>query len=86
LDNNPISCVCLHSSDYDFKNFPYERELTLWKFECNKGGGSNMVDSLKYFNSKNELDYEDNFDKSGGLSFDHLSDLEDETNTWNFEL
>jgi hypothetical protein len=45
-----------------------------------------MVESLKDFNSKNELDNEENFDKFGGLSFDHFSDLEDETNTWNFEL
>ena len=43
-----------------------------------------MIDSLKDFDSENELDDEDSIDKSSSLSFNHLSDLEDETNTWNF--
>jgi len=43
--DNPISSVCLHSLEYDIKNFPYERALTLWKYECNRRGGSNVVDS-----------------------------------------
>ena len=43
-----------------------------------------MIDSLKDFDSENELDDEDSIDKSSSLSFNHLSDLEDEKNTWNF--
>ena len=84
MDNNIVSCVRLYISNYDINNFPYERALALWTSECSRRGGSNMIDSLKDFDSENELDDEDSIDKSSILSFNHLSDLEDETNTWNF--
>ena len=45
-----------------------------------------MIDSLKDFDSENELDDEDSIDKSSSLYFNHLSDLEDQTNTWNFQF
>ena len=84
MDNNIVSYVHLYISNYDVNNFPYERALALWKSECSRKGGSNRIDSLKDFDSENELDDEDSIDKSSSLSFNHLSDLEDETNTWNF--
>ena len=84
LDNNLVSCARLYISNYDINKFPYERALALWTSICSRRGGSNMIDSLKDFDSENELDDEDSIDKSSILSFNHLSDLEYETNTWNF--
>ena len=84
LDNNPVPCVRLYISNYDINNFPSKRALALWTSECSRRGGSSMIDSLKDFDLENELDDEDSIDKSSSLSFNHLSDLEDETNTWNF--
>ena len=45
-----------------------------------------MIDSLKDFDSENELGDEDSIDKSSSLYFNHLSDLEEQTNTLNFQF
>jgi len=55
LDTNIDTCLRLCVTKYDEYNFPYERELAIWRSYCERMGESN----IKSFS--NELDMEHNF-------------------------
>ena len=51
---NLDTCLRLYVTKYEVDNFPYERALTLWRSDSERGGENNIT------NFSNELDVEHN--------------------------
>ena len=54
LDKNVDTCLRLYVTKYEVDNFPYERELALWRSNRERRVENNIT------NSSNELDVEHN--------------------------
>ena len=52
MDKNLDTCLRLYVTKYEVDNFPYERELSLWRSDRERRGENNIT------NISNELDME----------------------------
>ena len=63
LDKNLENCLRLYTSTYEINNFPYEKEMWLWKKKCQRRGlgniSSNDISNLGSGASTGSIDVED---------------------------